>query len=154
MSDRWLVCLMGALILAGCGGPATDPNRPETAPVTGTVTYNGSPVEGATVTFATSSREGRGAVGRTDQAGKFTLMTFAPGDGAIPGTYQVTISKTTTEGGVTEEEANEYLARGETPPAPTVKHELPEKYSSPQASGLTAEVKPGEENDFTFDLTD
>jgi len=31
---------------------------------------------------------------------------------------------------------------------------LPERYGNPVASGLTATVKSGEKNDFTFPLTD
>ena len=72
-----------------------------------------------------------GAVGKTDASGKYSLTTFQPGDGAIPGTYQVTVSKVVIEAGISEEESNAYLARGETPPAPTEKSLLPEKYKSP-----------------------
>jgi hypothetical protein len=155
MNRTWLLGVVGALLMAGCGGPAADPNRPQTVAVSGTVTYKGSPVEGATVTFLSDSREGKGAVGKTDASGRFTLMTFAPGDGAVPGTYKVTVRKTETQGGVvSEEEANKYLERGQNPPAPTVKDLLPEKYNSPQTSGLTAEVAQGGENDFKFELTD
>ncbi len=153
-SATWLSGLLVTLIVAGCAGPAGDPNRPKTVPVSGTVTYNGDPVEGATVTFMTDSAEGKGAVGRTDASGHFTLMTFEPGDGAVPGNYKVTVTKTKTEGTLSEEEANKYLERGENPPAPAVTDLLPEKYKSPETSGLTAEVTEGGENNFTFELTD
>ena len=86
-----LACLV---VVAGCsGGPAVDPNRPATVDAGGTVTYNGQPLEGATVAFLPKTPTDPGASGRTDAAGKFKLTAFAPGDGAVPGSYLVTISK-------------------------------------------------------------
>ncbi len=153
-AGRWLICASCMLVWAGCGGAAVDPNRPATAPVSGTVTYQGSPVENATVTFLASAPDGKSAVGRTDASGKFALMTFAPGDGAVPGQYKVMISKQVTEGGVSEEEAYKYIERGENPPEPTVKNLLPEKYTAADTSGLSADVTESGENTFTFELTD
>ena len=39
------------------------------------------------------------ASGSTDSAGKFTLSTLNPGDGAIVGSYSVTVSKSKITGG-------------------------------------------------------
>ncbi len=139
-----LVC---SAILIGCGGPAEDPNRPATVAVSGTVTYNGQPIEGATVAFLPKVPAGTGASGRTDASGKFGLTAFQPGDGAVPGSYLVTIVKTEAQGGGEVQE--------DSSAAPAVpKSLLPEKYGNPQGSGLTAEVKEGAENQFTFDLKD
>jgi len=74
--------------VAGCGGSSLKTYRVE-----GTVTHNGSPVEGASVTFTPADTSGSTAGGRTDAAGKYTLMTSFGANGAEPGTYTVTISK-------------------------------------------------------------
>jgi len=119
------------------------------------VTYNGEPVEGATVTFMATSEGGRGAMGTTDASGKYSLLTFVAGDGAIPGSYKVKIAKKAGGGGF---EATEGAGGMLVPPAggpPTVKpkDELPAKYADDSTSGLTAEVKVGN-NTFDFELTD
>ncbi|MHB8897999.1 MAG: carboxypeptidase-like regulatory domain-containing protein [Thermoguttaceae bacterium] len=141
------VALVCSAVVIGCGGPAENPNRPATAAVTGTVTYKGQPVEGATVAFLPEVPSGTGASGRTDASGKFSLTAFDPNDGAVPGRYLVTVTKTAVEGsGEVQEDPN----------APPVTHKslLPEKYGKPMDSGLTAEVKEGVDNQFTFELTD
>jgi hypothetical protein len=73
---------------AGCGGRRTP------VPVSGTVTLDGKPVEGATVTFhlVGDDKEGRPAIGQTDKAGTFRLKT-GNDDGARPGDYKVVIIK-------------------------------------------------------------
>jgi hypothetical protein len=113
--------------------------RPATVPVSARVTLNGQPVEGAVVTFSPDKREGHGACGTTDASGKATLTTFEVGDGAVPGAYYVSISKT--------------LAQGTGPDAEK-RRLLPPVYESPQTSPLAAEVVEGGVNDFVFDLTD
>ena len=149
---RWFACLAGILILAGCGG--SDPDRPETVSATGTITFHGEPVEGATVTFVVESGEGRGATATTDDSGQFELTTFEPGDGAIPGNYKVKISKTVPEGALSQEEADAYAEKGQAPPPIRAKEHLPTTYKDANLSGLTAEVKEDGENDFPFNLTE
>jgi hypothetical protein len=140
------------LMLAGCGKD-TASDRPETAPVTGVVTYKGELVEGATVVLMATSQEGRGAMGLTDASGKFNLMTFEPGDGAIPGSYGVKISKVSGGGLQTQDEAMAMMESGGMPQPTEEKDLLPAKYKDEKTSGLTADVKEGE-NEFTFELTD
>ena len=149
---RWLVCLAGSFVLAGCGG--SDSDRPETVSATGTVTFHGQPVEGATVTFVAESAEGRGAVATTDESGHFELTTFEPGDGAIVGNYQVKISKTVPEGALSQEEADAYAERGQAPPPIRAKEFLPTMYKDPTNSGLAAEVEEDGDNEFEFNLTE
>ena len=149
MNARRFGCLMLALVVFGCG-QAVDPNRPKTVPVTGTVTYNGEPVEGATVTFIATSGQARGAVATTDASGKFSATTFDPGDGAIPGSYKVMIAKTVLE--PAGPDAAPGLDGEE--PSDVAKDMLPAKYKDATQSGLTAEVQDGSGAVLTFELTD
>lgn len=136
-------------LLIGCG---SEPELDGTTAVTGTVTHNGTPVEGATVTFSPTG-EGRAASGITDAEGRFKLTTLAADDGAMPGVYSVAISKTSVQGAMTVEESEAYLQKhNQAPPAPVTKELLPVKYKNPAQSGLSATVNEGGENDFTFDL--
>lgn len=135
---RWLAAtLAAALLVAGCG-----PDRPSTVDVTGTVVYNGEPVDGAQVMFL--SEAGRPATGTTDAQGRFRLMTFEPGDGALPGDHQVTITKKVEVDDPNQPDSPYKLARDV----------LPTRYASPETSGLTATVDAGGENDFRFELSD
>ncbi len=127
-----LVCM-----LTGCGS-----DRPETAKVQGTVTLDGSPVEGATVAFF-HAEGGPPARAVTDASGAFVLRTFEAGDGAIVGQHQVAVSKIDES---SQSAGN--AAEAETPASnadlsETAKHLLPVLYSSPSTSGLTVEVKEG-----------
>lgn len=151
-----LVCAAVAVALTGC----SDGTDLGTSAVSGTVTYNGEPVEAANVAFVPTGEGAKMAAGTTDAQGKFTLTTVKAGDGAVPGSYQVAISK--IEGGAaaggeqTEEEARAAaMPGGSGPVAPVeVKDLLPVKYKDAANSGFTAEVKAGGGNDFTFDLKD
>ena len=134
----WLSAAVGICVLAGCG-----PKGPETIRVTGFVTLDGQPVEGATVAFFPEGGE-RPARGVTDASGNFALMTFTAGDGALLGNHRVTVLKTEVIAAPRAKGAEEH------PDTPTdggaaenVKHLLPIQYSSPSTSPLTAEVKRG-----------
>jgi hypothetical protein len=60
--------------------------------VSGTVTLDDKPLEGAEVTFL-PAEGGKPASGFTGSDGTFKLTTFSTGDGAQPGEYRVTITK-------------------------------------------------------------
>jgi hypothetical protein len=87
MSKRALCGAVATALLlasAGCG------KKP--APVRGTLTLDGQPVEGATVLFVPEQAgEGRQATGQTGAGGKFELTTARKGDGAFPGNYKVVV---------------------------------------------------------------
>jgi len=129
-----VVIAICGMSLAGCGD-----GRPAPAPVTGVVTYEGQPVEGAHVVFYTQGT--RPAMGTTDAEGRFSLLTWKPGDGALQGEAVVCITK------------EEVIRRKpDDPYAVASKSLLPEKYRVPAQSPLRAEVKPGEKNEFRFEL--
>jgi hypothetical protein len=81
--------LAAAIFMAGCGGSS---GRPKAIPVSGVLTFNGKPVSGARVRFIPIVEGGRTAIGDTDDSGKFTLATFEPGDGIIPGEYDADVT--------------------------------------------------------------
>jgi hypothetical protein len=98
MSARVLSSLaLGTLIVAiaaGCGSSAGKP-----VSVEGLVTLDGEPVDGATVLFSPEDGKGPPASGMTGTDGVFHLTTFNTGDGAMPGKYNVTITKLAGGGG-------------------------------------------------------
>ncbi|WP_425618530.1 carboxypeptidase-like regulatory domain-containing protein [Anatilimnocola sp. NA78] len=86
-----LLALSLSVGLTGCGGPNLSENL---VPVTGTVTMDGKPLAGASVTFvAIGTTPGMGGVGTVDESGKFEVSHFRAGKGLDPGEYKVVISK-------------------------------------------------------------
>jgi hypothetical protein len=81
---------MLVLAAVGCGGGKYKP-----VPVSGVVTLDGQPVEGATVFFYAvgDDKEGRPASGSTDKNGAFHLSTLGTNDGALRAEYKVVIHK-------------------------------------------------------------
>jgi len=155
------VLVLGTSVLAGCGGGA---DRPAMVPVSGTVNYNGSPVEGATVTFA-SETSPRSSTGETDSSGKFRLTTFDTNDGAPAGEYIVTITKfeaeatMDTSAGGSPEKMKEMMDKQRSmmsgaAAVPVPKAKLPTKYADGKTSGEKRKVVAGDANDFNFTLTD
>ncbi|MDA7994250.1 MAG: carboxypeptidase-like regulatory domain-containing protein, partial [Pirellulales bacterium] len=64
-----VACVAAAFTGSGCSNnPA---NYPEVADVVGTVTLDGKPLEGASITFAPQS--GRSSSGVTDSSGRYSL---------------------------------------------------------------------------------
>ncbi|MHB0954906.1 MAG: carboxypeptidase-like regulatory domain-containing protein [Pirellulaceae bacterium] len=152
MARTGLLLIVGAVVGIAVGG-CSKSSLSGLEPVKGTVTKGGQPLEGANVTFHPAGTTGiRAATGVTDAAGVFTLTTLQPGDGAMPGNYNVTIGKTETIGKLmTQEEGNAYYQKYQKPPPiPETKNLVDMKYSHPVNSGLKASVKKGEENNFSF----
>jgi hypothetical protein len=164
---RTMCCLVIGLSLlmlsgvAGCGsgGAGANAKREKTVPVSGVVMFNNAPLEGATVTFSPGSGGGtkaKAAFGITDESGTYRLTTYDLNDGAIPGVYQVTVTKQVAPAR-TPDPANEadYVppedterAAAKTKAVPLV----PAKYATPATSGLTADVKDASGQTFDFKL--
>ena len=130
------VLLLGvALIASGCGQ-----KFPRTAIVRGKVTYKGKPVPNGTVNFVPVA--GKDASGEIQPDGSYTLTSYRPGDGAIPGKYSVVI--------VAMQDNSTRLPEDRSPLPPPI---VPVKYTSLATSDLKAEVE-DKENTINFDLAD
>ncbi len=133
------------LCLAITVGCDSGPDNPPTFPVTGKVTYQGNPVEGATVVLVAQSGDGQGAVGNTDAEGNFAVGTFGEGDGAVAGKYKVKVFKyemvdePPNDGDIMseEEEEEEYTGAEDVEEAGNL---LPAKYEDANKSGFEVEV--------------
>ena len=127
-------------ILCGCD---RGPRLAGLVKASGTLTHNGTPVEGATILFGPapgSPPDNRAASATTDASGKFSLMTLVPGDGAYPGTYRVMVSKTEASGGSIVEgtEGADPKFRDDR----TMIDYLPQKYKDPETSGIEITIPP------------
>ena len=138
----------------GCGGP----KWPPTYKSSGIVTLDGTPVEQASISFYPLDGQ-KPANATTDANGAFEVTSFNAGDGAMLGSFGVTIEKfpvveiETTPGGTPYDES---MNTDEGPSADSEKdpvNELPEKYSDHEKSGLSATVTADGENVFKFELT-
>lgn len=135
-----------ALMIAGCGRQKDRwlAARPATAPARGEVTYLGKPLEGAIVVFQPAAPGGIGASAVTDAQGHFVLQTFPPTLGAVPGRYSVSVMKTEMPTGGTGDPND---------PSPIQAISLiPEKYSIPTISELTATIPEEGTEDLVFHL--
>ena len=117
--------------------------------VTGTVTYQGKPVVKAAVSFIPLEKGTLAAVGVTDGSGKYVLRSSGESEGAIVGTYQVTIILRAPYDGPVPEGVSEAMAQDlyQSQGKPLI----PEKYFTTQTSGLTKEVLLGR-NTFDFKI--
>lgn len=98
-----LLALMMMIGAVGCG--------PSYNKVEGTVQLDdGTPVEGATVTFVPNEEKGAPATGLTDSAGKFSLRSDGK-EGAQRGKYKVLITKTQEFKGSTDPGAQDYIKK-------------------------------------------
>jgi len=148
---RRIGLLLVIVFVSGCGG---DVAKQPTVKVTGIVTYEGEPVEGATVVFGAAAGQERGASGITDATGRFNLTTYEKDDGAIVGPFTVAIFKTETTGGMSPDEEHKAIAAGQQVKAAETVDKLPAKYKDGPKSGLTADVAADRENHFEFKLAD
>jgi hypothetical protein len=118
--------IASAMFLAcGCG------SKVKTAPVAGQVFLVDKPAANATVTFhpVGAAADAPRPTGHVNGDGTFHLTTWTADDGAPVGEYRVTIVRFNTI---------------DTPGQPRrVVNELPERYSNPETSELTATVTKG-----------
>jgi len=143
--------LLGVLSLSGCRSNAIPVES-----VRGTVTLDGVPMEGVSVVFTAKDGLSRPAVGRTDEKGKFEMITGgASRNGVMAGEYTVTFSKyilVTPDG--SEAKPFAFNPDGSAPEQPplTKKYLVPEKYADTGNPLFDAVVEKGKKNVYTFEL--
>lgn len=148
-----IVLASGAL---GCSGGRIEDKftaaRPPTVKVSGVVTLKQAPVEGAIVTLH-PVQGGAASVGTTDAQGRYSLMTFEKGDGAVAGEYKVSVRKLAppTSGPAPSPDDPNYDPNPKVEPP---KHLLPEKYADFNKSELTATISSVPRTDLDFDLAE
>jgi len=167
LSGLWLG-LPAAMVVLGCGDSSGLPPRYR---VSGMVIHNGEPLKRGTINFTPTDAKGR-AAGGTIIDGRYSLTTQEPDDGALPGTYRVSVIAKETDpskvelravkkgipGNLSEAEkkalaaAYPQLIAGKA--AAAAKNLVPAKYSSPETSGLTFEVKEQSNTEADFTLKD
>lgn len=123
--------LCGAMLFSGCSRS----HELETAQVRGIVTLDGKPLQAGAVMFMPP--RGRAATGIIQSDGTFTIGTYDPGDGAVVGRHNITVSPyfpdQTNEAEQIEFSHDVFTVR--------------KRYS-----GIAAEVKQGELNEIRIDL--
>ena len=132
----WVV--VAGVLLSGCGPGAGE------LPVNGVVTWDGAPLDAATVTFYPETPGGTVGTAQTGSDGKFVLVGVRGQQGLPPGKYKATVSKIKlpgdgkayddpTAGAVTETE---------------LRSDLPAIYSNPERTilsySITGDGKPTE----------
>ena len=153
------------LVSIGCGNPDSNFVKVE-----GTVSYNGTPVDGAIITFMPVDQSGTSGSGGTDASGRYTLNSpgaAREGSGVLPGEYTVLIQKEEVtsilgpdtialqQGQITEEDYRKRMdAKGIDSDSRTeVKDLLPVKYRRANLSPLKVTVDKGNSK-HDFELTD
>jgi len=143
--------------ILGCGD---DTGLDKRYPVSGTVTFKDQPVEKGQISFITTDKTKQRDAGGAIENGRYTLTTATPGDGALPGKYNVTIvSKEIDPADAakikgTIEKLGGSARQGDTGKAAArAKNLVPGKYQLPETGGLTATVEE-KSNTIDFKLAD
>ncbi len=134
-----IICTVVLANIAGCGGSVKGID-PDLVPVTGTVLLDGKPLASGIVGFA-PEEEGASSSTGIIKNGKFTLKQTASAHGAKPGKYKISIQSWSTPPSMDKD--------GKSIKGVSAIHK---KYNNPKTSGLSAEVKKDDTNDFTFEL--
>ena len=148
------------LVLCSCGGQYEGFDK--RYPVSGTVTYNGQPLEkGQAISFLPD--KGAGATG-TIEKGAYALSTGGNQDGALPGKYKVTITAKEDTEALAKAEFLKVSKRSESEvtaiprqflanAAANAKSLIPAGYGDVRTTTLSAEVKEGS-NTIPFTISD
>lgn len=140
-SRRFVNCVALAAVLAvsaGCGGIGDA--RSGLVQVTGKVTIDGTPLTSGMISFIPA--QGTEAFNSPiDATGNYSLAASPSSPGALPGEYKVIV--VATDGPP---------KMGEKGTVIEAKSLVPEKFKSPETSGLTGSVKAGQPNVIDFPL--
>ena len=133
------VLLSACFALVGCGG-GTSP-----VPVQGIVLRDGQPFAGAMIRLVSDDPKVRPAHAFTRPDGRFSLETYKPDDGAIPGEYKVVITYIEPTYDLPPTATQEETMRAMEAAAKKRKQPLlilPETYTDPTKTKLRLKVPP------------
>ena len=131
--------------LSGCGS-----NNRERGIVTGKVTYQGEPLRFGTVIFEPEA--GQYATGTIQPDGTFRMTTRGEGEGAPTGKNRVRfVCFANQDPSAKPAELENGPMQGESLVMGAAL--IPEKYLSSATSGITVDVKPGDNEPLVFELT-
>lgn len=133
-----LLLTLIATTLTGCGGSS---DRLKVVPVSGVVTFNGQPLPNGSLLFV-PVQDGPSAQAILKSDGTFSAGTYETADGVVPGEYQVSIT-------AFDIPVDQELDAS----APSPKSLIPDRYRSPEQSGLTATITGDGKNELRFELT-
>jgi hypothetical protein len=142
-----LLVLAGVLGALGCSGGG---RSGDFAQVSGIVTKDSVPVDGAKVTFySTVQAEGskKGVVSvMTDNSGRYLIATVGDDPGLAPGMYKVTVTKLDAQGA-----GQDGIDQGQLEAAGTSKNLMPMDYENVKTTKLSVTLEAGK-NEKSFDL--
>ena len=139
------------LALSGCG--ESDPRHKELVPASGTIYYNGNPIDEAAIVFLHEDPTKQGGAAFYHSDGTFTLRTFG-GNGTYPGNYLVTVIKDKIISSLSEEEIARRERESKDVPSPVVKSQLPQKYREKGTTDLTITIPPQGDKNLRIELSD
>jgi hypothetical protein len=148
---RWsaLAAVFTALAaLAGCSGGSSG----SFATVSGVVTHNATPVNGAKVTFYSTVAAGGKQAGSysatTDSSGRYLIAAVGKDPGIPPGLYKVTITKLEVKGKNLPEDYD----AGQIEASGAARNLLPRDYENLNTTKLSVTLEPGKNEDKNFEL--
>jgi len=151
-----VVLFIALVFMVGCGGGSG-----AFATVSGIVSHNGVPVEGAKITFhSTVEVEGKKMAysALTDSSGKYVFATVAKNPGIPAGMYQVTVVKydggksMAPQEGIDAGQLDAMASDTGTASKGGPTNLLPKVYATLASSKLSVTVEPGKNKDVNFDL--
>ncbi|MDR3232554.1 MAG: carboxypeptidase-like regulatory domain-containing protein [Planctomycetaceae bacterium] len=141
------ITLLLVLFAAGCGQRGLQ----GLAQVSGTITLNGQPLDGATISLLPVTEGLRAAGAVSDASGNFRVTTLHSNDGVQPGEYLISVTKVHLEGVLPAAEVRKLKAEGKEY-NPTQIQRIPEKYLKAETSDLKIAVKSGRNDKLVLTL--
>jgi hypothetical protein len=150
LARRWFVQVGGLAVLAAAAG-CSGGNSGAFATVSGTVTQNNAPIDGAKVTFySTTEVEGKrtGAyTAITDSSGKYLLVSVGKEPGIPPGMYKVTVVKLDQKGNLPPD-----FDLGQMEASGMAHNTMPKDYENPATTKLSVTLEAGKNENKNFEL--